>query len=179
MLLLTFFNMKMWTVMTETRGRWTRKRQVNRPTVGASDKLRHKQRQVIRNRCSGGHPASKWDRQTAGSVCGGTEWRWRHSDGGDIWVYKRPPAVLSETDNLEGQSWAYTPCDCHCLRQHAGSGKIWEEFLGGSMWCCWIDWDHETLYPFSTAHQVADWGRWLLSDYCVWPRANCGLWVSF
>lgn len=42
---------------------------------------------------------------------------------------------------------AYTPCDCHRLRQHSGTG---EEFSGGNMWCCWIDRDTETLYPLST-----------------------------
>lgn len=87
-------------IVYHRRGRWTRDRQVNRPTVGSTDRQRHKQRQVIRNRCSGARRV----RQTA-AVCCVRGWVTR----GDIWVYKRPPAVLPETDDLEGQSWAYTP----------------------------------------------------------------------
>lgn len=67
---------------------------------------------------------------------------------------------------------AYTPCDCHRLRQHSGTG---EEFSGGNMWCCWIDRDTETLYPLSTARQVLHWSWWLLSDY----QAICGHWDPF
>lgn len=142
----------------------------NRPELGSLCK----QRQVIRNRCSGGRPGHELDRHFVwwvdNWVTKETQWERR--------VYERPPAAFSETDDLEGRS-LYPPCDCHRLRQHSGSGKIWEEFSGGNMWCCWTDWAAETLYPLSAAHQVVRWGWWRLSDYFVWPQANCGQWVSF
>lgn len=68
------------------RGRWTRERSKQDSWV----------RKLIRNRCSSGQQVRQ-------------SWRERHTNRGDVWVYKRPPVVLSETDDLEGQSWAYTP----------------------------------------------------------------------
>lgn len=114
------------------RGRWTRDRQVNR-TVG-SERWSETDAQVD----------SELDRQSWFPVQG-TKGRERHTNRGDVWVYKRPPVVLSETDDLAGQSWAYTPPVIVTVWDNtAAQERFGRNFLGGSMWCYWIDWDPET-----------------------------------
>lgn len=157
----------------ETRGRWTRGRQVNRSTLGSSLEQARARRRVIRNRCSGGHPASELDRQSGLAREGVTDER----DTVTREAVREASRCSFWDRRLRGT--AYTPCDCHRLRQHSGTGKIWEEFSGGNMWCCWIDRDTETLYPLSTARQVLRWSWWLLNDYFAWPQAICGHWDPF
>ena len=145
------------------RGRWTRDRQVNRPTVGSTDRLRHKQRQVITNRCSGGQPVRQSDRAGACCVRGLSDER-RHLG---LWAVSR--CSLGDRRLRRTELSLYPPSDCHCLRQHGGSGKIWEEFLG---WrgACVSEWTgiprHYILFRMPIKPATV---KWLL---CVTPSEN-------
>lgn len=120
---------------------------------------------------------SIWFSSAASVSVSQTEWVSCVSDEEDILVYERPPAVVVETDDLEGRSWAYTPRDCHCLGQQGGSRKIW----GGIFFFffkragCGVEWigilRHYILFQLPTAHQSDE--CYVLA--CAYPRAHCGL----
>lgn len=89
---------------------------------------------------------------------------------GDIWVYERSPAVLSETDDLEGQSWAYTPPVIVTVWDNtAAQGRFRRNFWGGGG-ACVSEWTgiprHYILFRMPIKPATV---KWLL---CVTPSEN-------
>lgn len=91
--------------------------------IGSSLEQARARRRVIRNRCSGGHPASELDRQSVWRV---REWLTKETQWhGRLW--ERPPAVLFETDDLEGQ--LIPPATVTVWDSTAALGRFGRNFL--------------------------------------------------
>lgn len=139
----------------QTRGRWTRDRRVNRPTVGSNRK--HFQQTL---RWTSSRRVRQTDRLPVRCL------RDVKDTPTGFRVHTRPPCCSLWDRQLkrETELSRYPRVTVTVWDSTLDLGnRIWPEFFGVA---CGVQMtDPVTLYPLSTIHQAARWGSRLLSDY--------------